>query len=148
MSSCFPDGFQSTSSNRKECGTKEMGNSVWPSGKEKVIFPESSKIRKWKEPAVFFPLSFTRLEKRLAVKRKGQLPPDWVQWANASGCRSYYKHELVVGKAVREPKYCFQGRIYAVQDFKVPEQSLNHRNSTPFQLLKCHKMHRKFVQKL
>lgn len=84
--------------------------SGWPSGKEKVIFPESSKIRKWKEPAVFFHchLHMLKIGKKIVSEEDGANSPDGVQWANASGCRSHYKPGLVVGKVVREPKG-FQG---------------------------------------
>lgn len=53
----------------------------------------------------FFPPSFTHAQDR----KEDWYTPDGVRWANASGCRSHYKLGLVVGKAVGEPKYYFQG---------------------------------------
>ncbi len=65
-----------------------------------------------------------KIGKKIGSKIKGQLPPppDWVQWAYASGCRSHYKLGLVVGKLAREPRHCFKGWTHTVQDVKVPEQ--------------------------
>lgn len=115
------------------------------------FFPESSKIRKRKEPAVLFPLSFTHAQdwkEDWQWKGKGNPPPDSVQWASASGCGSHYKLGLVVGKSVREPKYCFWGWIHTVQDVKVTEESLrNHRKSFPHRF-QSHKTHKKSAQRL
>lgn len=86
----------------------------------------------------------SRLERRLAVKKEGP-PLDWVQWVNASGCRSHYQQGLVVGNAVREPEYCFQGWIHTFQDVKVPGQSLRNycKIFSPYTV-----RHKKSVQKL
>lgn len=60
---------------------------------KKVIFPESSEIRKWKEPAVFFHCHLHMLEigKKIECEKEGETSPDGVRWTNASGCRSHYK---------------------------------------------------------
>lgn len=103
--------------------------------RKSYFFLRAPKLGNGKSPLSFFHchLHTLKIGKKIGSEKDGaKPPPDWVRWVNAAGCRSHYQQGLVVGKAVREPEYCFQGRIHTVQNVKVPEQSQrNYRKSFP-----------------
>lgn len=81
VSSCSPDGFQSTSSNRKECGPEEMGTERADGlqAEKKLFFLRAPKLGNGKSPLSFFHRHLHTLEigKKIgSEERKG---------ANSSG---------------------------------------------------------------
>lgn len=74
------DGFQSTSSNRKECGTKEMGKKQADGlqAEKKLFFPRAPKLGNGKSPLSFFHchLHTLKIGKKIgSIKEVANLPP-------------------------------------------------------------------------